>query len=179
MFSYVIGQGLELRLLEYRHAAELFELSDKSRDHLRPWMPWIDGTKTVEDTKEFIRISLEEFSKGDAIVTGVFYNGCIVGILSFHNMDRTNRSATIDYWIGVEHQRKGLMTRACEAFIDYGFKELDLNRIVIWAAKDNIRSIAIPERLGFTKEGLNRQARWLNGHFIDVIVYSMLRSEWK
>src|SRR5271157_1693683 len=160
MFSYVIGQGLELRLLEYRHAAELFELSDKSREHLRPWMPWIDGTKTVEDTKEFIRISLEEFSKGDALVTCIFYHGRIAGVISFHNIDRMNHSATIDYWIGAEYQRKGLMTRACEALIDYGFKELDLNRIVIWAAKENIRSLAIPKRLGFINEGMNRQAKW-------------------
>ncbi|HTY91106.1 MAG TPA: GNAT family N-acetyltransferase [Methanocella sp.] len=115
MFSRVVGQGLELRLLEDRYAEELFGLSDRSREHLRPWMPWIDRTRCVEDTRAFIRGSLEEYSRGEALVTGIFYNGNVAGVLSFHNIDRVNRSATIDYWIGVEYQRKGL-SRSAEAF---------------------------------------------------------------
>jgi ribosomal-protein-serine acetyltransferase len=63
--------------------------------------------------------------------------------------------------------------------IDYGFGELGLNRIVIWAATDNLRSIAIPGRLGFTREGVERQSQWLNDHFVNIVVYSMLQSEWQ
>ena len=172
-------KGIELRLLEERHAEELFYLTDHSREYLRPWTPWIDSTITVADSKAFIRHSLEQFSRGEGLVAGIWYNGGLAGVISFDRINRANRSAMIGYWIGVEYQKKGLMTRACEALIDHGFRELGLNRIEIWAAVDNLRSLAIPERLGFTREGTERQAQWLNDHFTDIAVYSILRNEWQ
>jgi len=179
MFRYAIAKGVELRLLEERHAEELFSLTNRSREHLRRWTPWIDSTRTTADSKAFIRRSLEQFSRGDGLVAGIWYNDSLAGVVSFDRISHENRSATIGYWIGMEYQKKGLMTRACEALIDYGFRELGLNRIEIWAAVDNLRSLAIPERLGFIREGTERQAQWLNDHFTDVVVYSMLRSEWR
>lgn len=179
MFRYVIDQGLELRLLEERHTAELFELTDTSREFLRPWTPWIDNVKTAEDSKAFIHHSLEQFSKGESLTTGIWKDGVLVGVISFDRISQVNRSAMIGYWIGAKYQRKGLMTRACEALVDYGFKELKLNRIEIWAATENLRSLAIPIKLGFTREGVGRQVQWLNNHFVDIVTYSMLQSEWQ
>lgn len=179
MFRYAIGQDTELRLLEERYAGELFELTDKSREHLRPWTPWLDSVVTATDSKEFIKHSLEQFSRGEGLTTGIWHGGSLAGVISFDRISRANRSAMIGYWIGSEYQRKGLMIRSCEALIDYGFRELGLNRIEIWAATDNVRSLAIPIRLGFTREGVERQAQWLNDHFVDIEMYSMLRSEWR
>jgi ribosomal-protein-serine acetyltransferase len=179
MFRHTIGPDLELRLLEERHAAMLFELTDKSREHLRPWTPWLDSTKTEADSREFIRHSLGQFARNEGLVTGIWYKGSLAGVISFDRINNVNHSAMIGYWIGAEYQRKGLMTRACEALINYGFSELGLNRIVIWAATENLRSSAIPVRLGFTREGVERQAQWVNDHYVDIVVYSILRSEWK
>lgn len=179
MFRYAIGQDVELRLLEERHAAELFELTDRSREHLRPWTPWIDNVKTVDDSKAFIRHSLDQFSKGDGLTTGFWYNGALAGIISFDNISHANRSAMISYWIGAPYARKGLTTRTCEALVDYGFRELGFNRIEIWAATENVHSLAIPIKLGFTKEGISRQKQWLNDRFVDIVTYSMLQSEWR
>ena len=41
------------------------------------------------------------------------------------------------------------------------------------------KSLAIPERLGFTKEGTIRAAEWLYDHYVDHVAYGMLASEWK
>jgi ribosomal-protein-serine acetyltransferase len=84
----------------------------------------------------------------------------------------------IGYWIGAEYHRKGLVTRACQALVDYGFGELCFNRIVIWSDVANARSIAIPERLGFTRERVERQAQRFVDHYVDIVVYSLLREEW-
>jgi ribosomal-protein-serine acetyltransferase len=179
MFRYAIGQDTELRLMEERHADRLFELTDKSREHLRPWTPWLDDVRTAADSKEFIKHSLEQFSRGEGLTTGIWHGGNLAGVISFDKISRVNHSAMIGYWIGSEYQRKGLVIRSCEALIDYGFNELGLNRIEIWAATENVRSLAIPIRLGFTREGVERQAQWLNDHFVDITKYSMLRSEWQ
>lgn len=53
-----------------------------------------------------------------------------------------------------------------------------MNRAQIRAMPENSRSIAIPARLGFTYEGIQRQAELLRGKFYDFAVYSMLASEW-
>ena len=66
-----------------------------------------------------------------------------------------------------------MMTDACRALIDTLFSEYDLNRIEIRAAVQNVKSQAIPERLGFTKEGCLRQCEWL--HF----VYGLLKEEYE
>ena len=52
MFSTQVDKGLELRLLEARHAEALFGLIDENREHLGYWFPWVEGTKTVEDSRK-------------------------------------------------------------------------------------------------------------------------------
>jgi ribosomal-protein-serine acetyltransferase len=179
MFRHVISQALELRLLEERHAEEVFLLCDRDRDRLRQWLPWVDGTLSPDDTREFIRRSLEQFARGESLVAGIWQDGSLAGVVSFVNINPANRSALIGYWLGPEYEGRGIMTRACRELIDYGFEELGLNRIVIRASTENLRSQAVPQRLGFTREGVERQSEWLNDRFIDMVVFSMLRSEWR
>jgi len=63
--------------------------------------------------------------------------------------------------------------------VNLGFREFGLNRIEIRCATGNHRSCAIPKRLGFTREGVLRDAEWLYDHFLDLAVYGMLEREWK
>lgn len=55
MFSYKLSENTEVRLLEERHAQQLTDLTDRNREHLREWLPWVDTNRTVEDRKNFIR----------------------------------------------------------------------------------------------------------------------------
>jgi len=49
MFSTPIRDGFELRLLEERHADEMFATIDRNREYLRQWLPWVDATKSADD----------------------------------------------------------------------------------------------------------------------------------
>jgi ribosomal-protein-serine acetyltransferase len=62
--------------------------------------------------------------------------------------------------------------------LDYGFKDLGLNRIEIKCAVENLKSARVPEKLNFTKEGILRQAELLNGKFVDLYLFSLLKNEW-
>ncbi|MNJ40025.1 putative ribosomal N-acetyltransferase YdaF [compost metagenome] len=86
MFAYIISNDLQLKLLEMRHAEEMFKLSDQNRVHLREWLPWVDDTKSVEQTKEFIQLSLNFFADNNGFSSGIFYKEKIVGCIGLHSL---------------------------------------------------------------------------------------------
>jgi hypothetical protein len=49
VFSYKLSENAEVRLLEERHAQQLTDLTDRNREHLREWLPWVDTNRTVEE----------------------------------------------------------------------------------------------------------------------------------
>ncbi|WP_424358251.1 GNAT family N-acetyltransferase [Methanocella sp. MCL-LM] len=178
MFQCRIDGETELRLLEASDVHEIFELIDSSREHLRPWLPWVDVTVTPEDTATFIRRSLEQHEKDEAIILGLLYRGKIAGVVSLVTIDWENEKAEIGYWIGTRYRGRGLMTRACSTLVTTAFEDLGLHRVEIRVVTENDRSRAIPERLGFTREGVLRQAALLYDRYRDLEIYSMLKDEW-
>jgi ribosomal-protein-serine acetyltransferase len=178
MFNLVIDEEIVLKHVQESDALEMFRLTDSSRETLREWLPWVDRTKSERDSLTFIQLTLEAYEARRGVNCGIFYHGELAGMVSYNLIDWQNRTAHIGYWLGDEFQGRGIMTRAVQGLIDYGFFELDLNRIEIRAAVDNTKSRAIPERLGFRQEGRIRQAEWLYDHFVDHAVYGLLRPEW-
>ena len=178
MFTYEIEPNLSLKLLEVRDAERVFELIQSSRDYLREWLPWVDFTKEEQDTKAFIQSCLQAYIDNKGLHTAIVFHNEIVGLVSFNTIDHRNKSAQIGYWLGEGYQGHGIMTKVTQALIDYAIGEWKLNRIEIRAGIDNHKSRAIPKRLGFTYEGTSRQAEWVNDHFVDHAVYSMLADKW-
>lgn len=178
MFLHKIDDELSLKLLELKDAERVFELTDRSREHLKEWLPWLDFTTKVEDTKEFIEGTLKGFAEGRSMTTLIVYKGEIVGTAGFNSLNWSNKTAYIGYWLGHEYQGKGIMTRVAKALTDYAFEHHKLNKVEIRAAVENTKSRSIPERLGFVEEGRIRQAEWLYDHFVDHVVYGILAEEW-
>lgn len=178
MIYFPIGEDIVIRLLEERHAKELFALTDANRKSLREWLPWVDDTKNVADTRNFIRASLNQYAGNDGFQCGIWFRGELAGTVGFHLFDWRNRRTSIGYWLGGAYRGHGLMTKAVRVLTDYALTEIHLNRVEIRCATGNKKSCAIPERLGFTREGTLRETEWLYDHFVDHHVYSMLRSDW-
>ena len=111
-------------------------------------------------------------------MAGIWHEGRLAGAIGYDPIDWENRTTELGYWLGEEYQGKGLVTAACRALVEPAFGELSLNRVVISCATENKKSCAIPERLGFRREGVQRQAEWLYHHFVDHVVYAALASEW-
>ncbi|PTY78968.1 alanine acetyltransferase [Heyndrickxia sporothermodurans] len=178
MFIYKIDDELSLKLIELNDTAKVFELTNQSRGYLREWLPWLDSTTMIEDTKNFISSCLKGYSENKSLTTVILYDGEIVGTAGFNQLNWSNKTGQIGYWLSEDFQGKGIMTRVAKALTDYAFKELKLNKVEIKAAAENNKSRAIPERLGFMNEGCIRHAEWLYDHFVDHIVYGMLAHEW-
>ncbi|MCU9611991.1 GNAT family N-acetyltransferase [Caldibacillus lycopersici] len=179
MFVHKITEELSLKLVDLHNANELFELTDANRDHLKKWLPWLDGTTSVEDTRAFIQQNKEGYAANRSLTTVILYNGKIVGTAGFNTINWFSKYVTIGYWLADTYQGKGIMTKTVEALITYAFDELKLNRVEICAAVENTKSRAIPERLGFKLEGVRRSAEWLYDHYVDHAIYGILANEWK
>lgn len=177
-FEIKLNDKLSLKQRKEEDAEEIFRLIDSNREHLRKWLPWVDGTLSSEDTKKYIIECQGKFEKKETADFGVWYEGNWAGSVGFNKIDFVNEKGEIGYWIGAEYQGKGIMTECVKAMIKYGFEELKLHRIQIRCAAINEKSKSIPERLGFKLEGTIREDHKINGEFSDGLTFGLLRSEW-
>jgi ribosomal-protein-serine acetyltransferase len=179
MFTRSLRDGIELKLFEDRHAESLFEAVDRDRMYLREWLQWVDLTKSVDDIRNFIRTSLHQFANREGLAAGIWRGSKCIGSVGSHKIDWLNRKLEFGYWIAREFQGRGIMTDASRVFIDHAFDEWEMHRVEIHCASGNIRSCAIPKRLGFQLDGTLRQSQLLNGDYVDIHVFGMLRQDWR
>ncbi|MBU2592599.1 GNAT family N-acetyltransferase [Patescibacteria group bacterium] len=173
-----VSGDIQLRSWKSEWASDLFKLVQRNREHLLSWLPWIPGVKKVKDSGKFINDSLKEQKEGKGLEFGVWYKNKLVGCLGIIEFKKEHRRASIGCWIDSEHQGKGIMSKSLKKVIKYCFKNLGLNRIGYEAATKNKRSLALAERLGFTKEGIVREFEFVNNRFLNYVVFSLLKREW-
>ncbi len=165
--------------LETADAVPLFSIIEGSRTSLRQWLPWLDATRSAGDVLSFIERTQREWDNGEAFHLGIFYDERIVGVIGHHRIDWASRAGALGYWLAETDRGKGLMTASCRTVVRHAFEVLGLHRIEIRCAVDNGRSRAIPERLGFTLEGVRRDAEWLYDRHVDLAIYGLLRREFE
>jgi ribosomal-protein-serine acetyltransferase len=178
MFSHEIDKDLKLSLPELHRAEEITAVVRANLNHLQPWMPWAVDDYSVDSAKEWIQRTLNEFAQDGRFNAVILIDDKPAGSIGFHNLDTANGSAEIGYWIDKKYEGRGIVTRCCRVLIDYLFDVRKLNRIQINCNVENTRSRKVPERLGFTLEGVHRQVEYVNGRFGDWAVYAMLKDEW-
>ncbi|MBI4306030.1 MAG: GNAT family N-acetyltransferase [Chloroflexi bacterium] len=179
MRSIAIDGVLRLRDPLISDAEELYRLVDANRDHLSRWLPWVSQLRSVADERAWIQGRLAPGASETELALVVLENGAIVGALGIAGLGSPSRACEIGYWLARSAQGRGVMTRACRAALKYCFEARSMNRVQVRAALDNVRSRAIPERLGFAFEGIQRQATLVSGSYQDLAVYSLLASEWQ
>lgn len=172
--------GYTLREAIYEDAATIYEAIDKHREDLRAWLPFVDGLNSLADEEAFLE-SILKVPYGERDVVYIIEKGfTICGLIGFHFSDRANHRTEIGYWLLPEFRGKGIITHAAHYLCQWAFFEKDFNRIQIRCAVGNHPSNAVPQRLGFTLEGTERDGELLAcGTYTDIHVYSILKKEWK
>lgn len=102
----------------------------------------------------------------------------VIGSCGFNYLDYENERAEIGYDIGSPYWGKGYAPEALRAIIHYGFDSLRLNRVEAKVEPENLNSIKVLKKLRFVEEGKLRQYEKSKGEFVDVIMFSILRTEW-
>jgi len=103
-----------------------------------------------------------------------------IGNIGFHELDWRNRNAEFGIMIGEKaYWNQGFGTEAVRLLLRHGFETLNLNRIFLRVFENNPGAIRAYEKAGFIHEGRLRQAEFQEGKFLDILLMSVLRSEWK
>ncbi|MEZ4223852.1 MAG: GNAT family protein [Polyangiaceae bacterium] len=102
-----------------------------------------------------------------------------LGHVGLYNIDHRIRKAEFAIMLGAkERQGQGLGKRVTRFVLDYAFDNLNLNRVELSLLASNARAKRLYDSLGFVQEGVQRQAQFKNGEYLDVILMSLLRDEW-
>jgi ribosomal-protein-serine acetyltransferase len=173
-----VSDSIELRQIVHKDAQELTEVIDRNRPYLRVWLPWLDKNTTIHDTSLFIDRSIEQAEDGNGLTLAIVCDGNLGGVIGQRYVDSLNRQTEIGYWIDAGLQGRGIVTRSTARLTDYAFRKQDCNRVMLHCAVGNVKSRAVAERLGFVQEGVLREAEWLYDHYVDLVVYSMLKRSW-
>ena len=175
--TFRIDDEITLRVFAEGDAEQVAETVLRNREHLEVFMHWMTPDYSIESATDFIARSIETVDSKSGIGFGIFRGRQFIGSIGFVYFDWVARKTEIGYWIDKREEGKGVVTGVCVRLIRYAFDELRLNRIEIRCSTENLRSAAIPERLGFRKEGVLRQVELRNGHLHDFSVYGLLADD--
>lgn len=181
LFEELRGERVIVRPYRESDAQALQEAVAESRDHLRPWMPFADDHQSVEESRDWIIHQIARWLTREGMNVGMWdvatqrYLGGTG--LSVHDWD--TGYFEIGYWIRVSAQGHGYVTEAVRLLTDYAFEALKANRVEIRCDEQNVRSAAIPRRLGYVEEGLLRnEVSTPGGELRNTLVFSLIAGEW-
>jgi RimJ/RimL family protein N-acetyltransferase len=169
---------LELRPLRAGDERRLFEIYSDP-EFMRYWSspPWT----TVDPGIALIAKDQKEMAEGLQIRLAIILrvDGGLIGTCTLFKIDKQCRRAELGYGIDRRYWRAGFMFEAVSSLIEFGFSELNLNRIEADIDPRNTASGRSLEKLGFLKEGFLRQ-RWIVGEEIsDSALYGLLVQDWR
>ncbi len=180
MFRRAVTPEIEIRLFAPADAEEAYAVVERNRAYLRQWLPWVDLTHSPDAIRHFIvNIAIPQYEANNGPNCGIWIAGQFAGGIGCHAIDWSNRNCSIGYWVDAAHQGKGIVTQCCAAMLAYLFDDLGLHRVAIECGTSNTRSCAIPERMGFVLEGVKRQAQWVAGRWLDLMLWAMLEDRWR
>ena len=111
-----------------------------------------DTPKNLNEADGFIQTCLEEFEKKRRIFWGIRLKESyeLIGSIVFHQINSNQRYAEIGYEIHPDYQQDGYMSEALNTVLDYGKHILKLKTIEAFTHQNNVASIALLKRYGFS-----------------------------
>jgi RimJ/RimL family protein N-acetyltransferase len=164
-----------------KDAHKLQKSIQESVEHLRPWMPWVKSEPEELKVKiERLRMFRADFDLSKNYIYGVFDpdETELVGGTGLHPRVGLN-AFEIGYWIHVNHINKGYATEISAALTKVAFEVERVNRVEIHCDPNNIKSAAIPKKLGYVYEAtLRNRTENIEGELIDSMIWSLLKEEY-
>lgn len=177
-FPELSTSRLHLRKVTPDDSAEMFFMRSDERV-----MKYIDKepAKSIADALDFITLINDQEANNDSITWAITLKESpkLIGTICIWNLKKQHYRGEIGYSIHPDFQRKGYMQEAMEAVLHYGFYKMNLHSIEANINPDNRASALLLEKNGFVKEAHFKEDYFFNGKFIDTIIYSLLKANFK
>jgi RimJ/RimL family protein N-acetyltransferase len=180
--SELRGPRVLLRPYQADDAEQVFAAIDESRDHLRPWVTWVDDNRTVEDVRDYCIRSQASWLLRTELALGIFdaRSGRYLGGTGLHDPDWQLRAFEIGYWLRVTAVGQGYATEATRLLADCALSGLRARRVALRCDARNDASHRVAERAGFVLEGRLRNASLRpDGMVSDDLVFAIVPDDLK
>jgi RimJ/RimL family protein N-acetyltransferase len=150
--------------------------SDREANRYQGWIP-----ECTEDVEQFISKVSKQIDEPETWFQFVLIekeSENIIGDAGVHFFGKENRQVELGCTLSKDFQKKGYATEALRKLIDFVFNDLNKHRIIVSIDPANSHSIRLAERLGFRKEAHFRESLWINGQWVDDVIYAILKEEW-
>ena len=162
------------------HAPDLFEIyGDKET------MQYMQRKEvcSIQACKEIIRSWKKDFKNREGIRWGIFQKAApekLIGTIALHYWSKKHKSIEIGADLNKNYAGLGIISEVTETVISFAFNYFDINRLELRCDPRNTPAVKIAEKLGFKKEGVLREAVYVEGKgFMDEAVFSLLKKEFK
>jgi ribosomal-protein-serine acetyltransferase len=180
LFEELRGERVLVRPYRESDAQALFEAVGESREHLRPWLPFADAHQSIEESRDWILHQMAQWLLRENL-NGVLCDketGRYLGGIGLHPHNWDIGKFEIGYWLRASAAGHGYMTEAVKLLTDYAFTHLSANRVQIRCDENNIRSAAIPRRLGFVQEACMRNDSLApDGSLRTTLLFAQIRAD--
>ncbi|MBU5468571.1 GNAT family N-acetyltransferase [Virgibacillus sp. MSJ-26] len=135
---------------------QVYKAITRSKEELKPWLPFARNEQAVEETEINVRESYVAFLKREDLRLHIFDKETneFIGCTGLHRIDWNVPKFEIGYWIDTKFSGQGLISEAVEGVTNFAFEELGAKRVEIRCDFKNVKSKAVPERLGYTLEAI-------------------------
>ena len=172
----VRGPRLVLRPPAEPDVPGLFALG--SDPEVTRWFSWGPYASEAEP-RAFVAAAAERRERGEALVLAIVRDGEPLGITELNEVSRRDRRAMVGTWLGRAHWGTGVNAESKALVLHLAFAVLGLERVGAYTNVANVRSQRALERLGFRREGELRRWHRHGDAFHDVLLFGLLRDEWR
>ncbi|TFB24071.1 N-acetyltransferase [Filobacillus milosensis] len=132
------------------------EAIKNSINELKDWLPFAQTIPSVEETEVIWREAYINFLKRESLRFLIFHKDTneFIGVTSFEGLDWDIPKCHVGYWINTKFSGNGYMLEAVNELTELGLNQIKFKRIEIRCESTNLKSRSIPERLGYSLEGV-------------------------
>ena len=180
LFEELRGERVLVRPYREKDAEALFEAMNESRDHLRPWLPFADEHQSVEESRNWIIHQMAQWLLRDDLMLSIWElsTGRYLGGTGLHPLDWKIGYFEIGYWLRAAAEGYGYVTEAVQLLTNYALNSLQANRLEIRCDELNVRSAAVPKRLGYLLEGrLRNHLATTDGRLRTTLIFSLIPTD--
>ena len=202
MFYLAIDGNIQVQTLHPADADFLFQLIERNRARLRPW---IHPSALPENIMDARKLTIEAFFNSlanpmDAMLKyhdyydeldhyipvsnapmemGIWSDDSLVGEIMVSRLQDNNTTAEFGYWLDGEREGQGIIWRCVSGLMDYAIDNMGIERFIIGCAVENHRSRAVPEHLGYRLHAIIPGGEIVGDNIYDRAIYGILSAEWR